>query len=111
VSVPALQGQQDQRQDPNADQGFTLCEVPGTATAGAAGSSACGPHPSLHQYPLQVRLCAARSFVGLLVCFCMLFRQFVTLQIMFCLCRGEQTRLCGPGDIVTVAGMFLTVSL
>lgn len=25
-------------------------------------------------------------------------------------CRGEHTRLCGPGDIATVAGIFLTVS-
>ena len=24
-------------------------------------------------------------------------------------CQGEQTRQCGPGDIVTVSGMFLTV--
>jgi hypothetical protein len=24
---------------------------------------------------------------------------------------GEQTRQCGPGDIVTISGMFLTVSL
>lgn len=24
-------------------------------------------------------------------------------------CRGEQTRMCGPGDIITVAGVFLTV--
>mmetsp|Transcript_14533 Transcript_14533/g.32609 ORF Transcript_14533/g.32609 Transcript_14533/m.32609 type:complete len:617 (+) Transcript_14533:83-1933(+) len=24
-------------------------------------------------------------------------------------CRGEQTRKCGPGDIVTLSGMFLTV--
>lgn len=24
-------------------------------------------------------------------------------------CRGEQTRQCGPGDIVTIAGIFLTV--
>jgi len=24
-------------------------------------------------------------------------------------CRGEQTRLCGPGDIVTVSGIFLAV--
>jgi len=25
-------------------------------------------------------------------------------------CKGEQTRQCGPGDIITVSGMFLTVS-
>jgi DNA replication licensing factor MCM7 len=24
-------------------------------------------------------------------------------------CRGEQTRQCGPGDVITVAGVFLTV--
>jgi DNA replication licensing factor MCM7 len=24
-------------------------------------------------------------------------------------CKGERTRLCGPGDIVTIAGVFLTV--
>jgi DNA replication licensing factor MCM7 len=24
-------------------------------------------------------------------------------------CRGERTRLCGPGDIVTVSGIFLAV--
>lgn len=25
-------------------------------------------------------------------------------------CRGERTRQCGPGDIVTVSGIFLAVS-
>lgn len=25
-------------------------------------------------------------------------------------CKGEQTRLCGPGDVVTISGIFLTVS-
>ena len=25
-------------------------------------------------------------------------------------CKGEQTRQCGPGDIITVSGMFLTVN-
>ena len=24
-------------------------------------------------------------------------------------CRGEQTRQCGPGDVVTISGIFLTV--
>lgn len=26
-------------------------------------------------------------------------------------CKGEHTRLCGPGDIVTISGIFLTVSI
>lgn len=33
--------------------------------------------------------------------------------LICCICvvyRGEQTRQCGPGDIVTISGMFLTVS-
>lgn len=37
-----------------------------------------------------------------LVCNCLHF-------LIVCICRGEQTRQCGPGDIITVAGMFLTV--
>lgn len=34
------------------------------------------------------------------------FLLFLTLVV---LCRGEQTRRCGPGDVVTIAGIFLTV--
>mgnify|MGYP003386252008 CR=1 FL=1 len=25
-------------------------------------------------------------------------------------CRGEQTRKCGPGDVITISGIFMTVS-
>ena len=101
MPVPALRGQQDVRQAAHPDPRLQVREVSRAAPAGAARPGPCRSHSAISDCALQV-----------CVRCCGIIRTWSTLNngwidVMH---RGEQTRQCGPGDIVTISGMFLTVS-